>query len=994
MAGKPLSAPLQLGKSSLDAGDSFRLGFNNAVLGVLSGQDRSDFTPDPDFNFDDHSQALLNVLPKEQIENLSDSQSEEELATRASVLQKYNKSVRDLGNSGFGAYTAYVLGAIAGDPATYLPGLGIWGGAVKGAKKAATLGASVEAAGQYVLSDRLDHWTPTEAVASVALAGVANGIAGGLFSKSSGKDIQRRIVDEQLDYGRNSNAEGAPVPSSDTPVISVQDVIDNAKLNNTSTPEEIIKTANEMEAQLGISDKLKSSKVQKTAQFFSKLGLGSESTAIYALNNPVLNWVNTIVNEGVGVIRHGSTASTLSEQYSRRMRGKYRMHDVFSKWLSSQGYGVVTNPVKRTELRAQFDEHLILTRQQLTEGKVAMSDLDAVTQEGIKRLDDTYDEGFRVLRVLDPDVQPVKGYLPRVLSKAKIVALGSDKAVSIITRSIMKHFGDDGNVDTAIAVAKAMVTRALNSDKAATLGADYFRTVTGREELREALRNVYMAEKDIDAVIDLFALNKGEGGKLSQQRSRVPFGYDEELVKILDTNLDGLTDRYIRTLSGRAGLAAKGVFNKEQFDTLREAAHKASNGKDSKKIDQAFEDIWDNFSGMPQRGGTSIGVHRAIAMTNISLGGGFGLSTLSELGIQFGLFGIGRTLKHASSINKFFRMVHTGEVSDKQLKEIEVFAGNLWADHHLFRPNVIGDEVGGYIENKANVLIDQGLATASTAANYVNGMNYMVTFNRAIATKGLTNMFRRGEWETMGTRRLTELGVPKGKLKDLTANYKKYGAGDNLGLERWDEEARNIFITAVTRGTLQLSQSTLKGEARAWQGAGALALVSVLRKFSFVSFEKQLLRNIHNKDSTAALMFVYGSLWAGMVGVGRMYIEGQGRSDKDEFFKERLTPQSILRVAMMYSPMMGQPYDLGNMLTRMMGLNTGLYKEGYGVSGLPFIGDNPVLSTAAKIYQNNPLRAIGNDNYGLKQLGAFVEGALPVPWWLKPGFNTLFEKGK
>ena len=365
-----------------------------------------------------------------------------------------------------------------------------------------------------------------------------------------------------------------------------------------------------------------------------------------------------------------------------------------------------------------------------------------------------------------------------------------------------------------------------------------------------------------------------------------------------------------------------------------------------------------------------------------------------------------------------------GELEDPVARDMEAFAG-IGVDRRIHQSMNKYDAHDIYVEGRGDFIDRVGLAAQplKRITADISGMAPITAgLERAagrIAVQSLTDLafgiksinfkkIGRGTKEQDIAKRMESLGLNadmsqrvfeqiRDKAVTSPSVFFKSRKIRRINLDAWDDvDARDAFVLAVSRWTRQSIQQNDVGNLNIHMTSTMGKILSQFRTFMLVSYSKQFLHNIKRNDFAAYSAMMYSSFFAGLSYTAQMHANAIGRSDKEEFLRERLSPVEIGKAAFQRSsyaslfPALidtGMPFFGEDPLFsygRTTGLATGL------ISGIPSV---QLIDTGYKAVQGVS-RALLNDEY---QVSAAQGRALKslVPYsnaiGIKNVMNKMFE---
>ncbi|KAG0194673.1 hypothetical protein DFQ28_007819 [Apophysomyces sp. BC1034] len=357
------------------------------------------------------------------------------------------------------------------------------------------------------------------------------------------------------------------------------------------------------------------------------------------------------------------------------------------------------------------------------------------------------------------------------------------------------------------------------------------------------------------------------------------------LLDFIDYHGERMATQIAHHFAGRNALARKGFRDQADAMAAIEAAQVDGASADAlQALDFGFRSF--GLGHLNNRERQALALIRNA--TYMAIGGKLGLSAAADLA----------SVATAIGVSGAVRTIGTARMKDSAfLKQMAVDApGLLGQDYRIHSMTPDLSATGRTMIGEGSTLYrasQQGVQLTS----WLNGMNFI---NRALH-RGFLPVFAEkllrainGKDGGITPRRLGDLGIDPDMVTRIKGQLDRYDAGRERGgrinWDQWDDQvAADKLIEAMHRGTWQVFQRALVGEAPMWLSESvAGSLFGQFRRYGIVAMEKQLVRNLAIGDMNTALAFVLGTAWAGMLYYARLQLNSLGKSEaqKQKYIEE------------------------------------------------------------------------------------------------------------
>ena len=354
-------------------------------------------------------------------------------------------------------------------------------------------------------------------------------------------------------------------------------------------------------------------------------------------------------------------------------------------------------------------------------------------------------------------------------------------------------------------------------------------------------------------------------------------GADIKLVDFMEPNLMISLQRYARSMAGLSALARQGIRNFDEIDTWVKAAQSEQRKLGEKPINELkLRALFSHFKGTPIQGvmgnrvneGISETVALAKRLTNLGFLAKLGIPQAAETGAQVAAIGFKQTFRHG------IKPLFSKAARNPELKrDFAYMIGELGKDHKVLLEHAMIDEVSS---SDQRTFLQEANRVAG-ALQYVQGYTSMFFQIRGWQHNMLLSGFSDNFFHRLKHNKFSEaevfrlendLGITPDimqKLKNLVdqgvvefdqRNGVEYL--NRLNPDKWDLETLDQFTGVLSRVKNQSVMKPLPGEQDPWMFTEVGSLVTHLKVFPILSFQKQFLRNIKFQDPQTLTLALAG----------------------------------------------------------------------------------------------------------------------------------------
>jgi len=463
--------------------------------------------------------------------------------------------------------------------------------------------------------------------------------------------------------------------------------------------------------------------------------------------------------------------------------------------------------------------------------------------------------------------------------------------------------------------------------------------------LRNALGQLGLKNDEIENIVGALRAKSDSLGKIFNPRIDIDEGasitVNGETLHVYDlfeNNARTLFHRYANDAYGHMAMREiHRVFstpdkhinsNEELLQHMEQNARTAGAKSENIRHDlEVFRYGLNNLVGIPNRPDDAkaegfVRLLKSINFLRTLSGSQTGLNNLGEASeaVFSSAFGVG--VRGIPSFGEIIQVLQ-GKNPDRQLIR-EIMSLGLGVERAASRPV---ERVGEDFTSIRSTSLEHNLARARRVAADVSLQSYGQD-----AMSLATGVRVAQQWmdaalsgDVPSARRLADLGVSKAELDRVNAQLKKHAKLDSDGmlwasnLHKWDDVgAVAIFRDAVTSHAEKLIFSSAPEERARWMTHWFGQLATELRTFMLGGWSAKTLRAAQLRDVQAAGSIVGSAVISGLISAGNAYLYSVGRTDQDEFLRERLKTENLVKAAFSrsgYSSILPAVWDTGTGFT-------------------------------------------------------------------------------
>ena len=540
------------------------------------------------------------------------------------------------------------------------------------------------------------------------------------------------------------------------------------------------------------------------------------------------------------------------------------------------------------------------------------------------------------------DNQP--NYLPRLFSDARISTLRTkygDKLDSAVAELVEK----------AIRNAQPDIDKNLSPDAIGDMARGYASTILSRrftslhrgfeftmEDLRKSMQDQNLPDAQIDQLIDTLTKNtRVKGHKRSRPRVlldenvsidiRLDNGAVEQIkfTDLLEEDIENLHNAYVFQMSGAIGLARNGIDTNDAGSSLETLITKMRSeaqtiNQDPEALSKEIEALQFMYDGITGRlgfkeGDPSFGTRQTLRrMREVSFMmhmGMSGMAALMELTNVLMEHSLPVLLRSMPQYRKMMKIAADGKLDNTLLRELEELTG-LGTDVLTGKFTRVSRFEGDSLEIADDAKItktDEWLGRGREATAFLSGLtpvtaglrrmsmlNYATAWARAARKND--NPFSKIKMEQLGIDEALASRIRSQILQHSTFKDADKKIIESLNTKNWnDQQALDAFQVSAYRDTTQNVQEMSIGSTNAFLRGEWGKTVFQFLSFPLAAMEQQAMRlgvrAVHG-DATTVTKILLSSMFMGtLMYTGRVYLNAEGRGDKEKYIKENLSPARL-----------------------------------------------------------------------------------------------------
>ncbi len=541
-----------------------------------------------------------------------------------------------------------------------------------------------------------------------------------------------------------------------------------------------------------------------------------------------------------------------------------------------------------------------------------------------------------------------RNYLPRLFSDTRIA-------------SIRQKFGDKANtvvatlVERAIRQAQPNIESALSEKDISRMARGYAKTIMSprytkahrsfeftMEDLKTVLKDEELDEESINKIIDnltrstsVKAHNRARPRLLLDETSFIDVKMDDGSVEtirftdLLEEDIESLHNAYIFQMSGAIGLARNGINTNDvgsSFEALKDKIRKEAEitGQSSSEMEEeirALEFMYDGITGRLAFKEGQPSFNQRQTMRRIKEGsfiihmGMSGMAALMELTNVLMEYSIPVLLRAMPQYRGLIKKASDGKLDNNLLRELEELTG-LGTDvvtGKFTRTSRFEGETFDITDDAGIEKVDEYLGRGREAMSLLSGLSPITAGLRRLSMLNYSTAWaraaRKGD-NPFSDIKMEQLGIDKNMAEAIRQQIKIHATYrnadgtiiDSLNTKNWPKDVQEAFQISVYREATQSVQEVSLGSINpTLRGAWGQVIFQFL-SFPIAAMEQQAMRigvRAFNGDAISAAKILTSAAFMGsLMYTMRVYINAEGRSDKEEYIKRQLTPERLVSGAL------------------------------------------------------------------------------------------------
>ena len=725
--------------------------------------------------------------------------------------------------------------------------------------------------------------------------------------------------------------------------------------------------------------------------------------------NAALRKFKNILEDGVKGGNHSAALYVERKGNGWHLDTVKSLNNGYHAWAKETGKNT-WNPWKTAEQRKDFQRSVYRyvefdeLPQMGAEGiKQAGDGLRKVTADILKEAQRSGLKGF-------DKITTNKNYLPRfwddrALRKTLLADPDNErKLINLMVRSLAhgaRNAGNDIDEEKIARIAIGFVTRKFDAvtkehrsidellaDETLLKGADVEFSPEQQEWVNAAIKDARKSSKaDRSDVVDR-----------AKSRMELDMSMEYEGLKLTDlveTDSAVLMRRYVSNMSANIGLAKHADISspselKALLDEV-ELGHPDTGLDDRKKAEQWLKQlykqpVYGQESGNWERG------FRLAAKFNYNAGMGMAaFAAVGELGRSVAQNGMRNTIRQIPEFGTFLKTIRKVDAeSDNLVAEVNAFGAAIGEESTMSLLNThIDEDMLARGERDALGIAETLMDSTTRVMQRISLMAPVDKTLRQVAfTSSVDAMFRHFRDGSALKWDLKELGLSSAQMEMIKKEMmvegrRKSGFMDrtvSLGLDQWDPDTADLFVSAMVRKNGRDVQKSLVGEDMVMLDHPVAKILFQFRRFGLTSFIKHTHHDIYQMKQgnwgTTSLGIMYSSILAGLAYSSRTYVQSVGRDDQDAFLEERLAPEAVIANAVNYTPFMGMPVQGWNTAASVGFVPPIPIFRSSGDSFEPYM--NPTFSNVTRLGTFGRAVSPWGDDQDMK--AAAYHGSRLLPW--------------
>jgi len=534
--------------------------------------------------------------------------------------------------------------------------------------------------------------------------------------------------------------------------------------------------------------------------------------------------------------------------------------------------------------------------------------------------------------------------------------------VDLLKRSIQKA-NPDWDESLTKSVGAALYERAKKKAYYEDAGYVGHMGLESVQEVRTMLDSLGIPVKDKERVLEFMVGKVDEAGKVSSFKRRIDLDSSVELLlpngtkvtylDMVDQNLNTLLERYMDNLSGRVGLAAKGLGDASDITKLKlEIMGKLKTQAERDSFNTLFDDTIKALLGMPTGEVMNSFMRASSAFTQMVGLKWSGLYQLTEVANISAKYGLVKMFNHSIAQLPVFKQMYGAVLQDRDMASSlrEVLTDYSSQDIRM-RPLLQRYEDGFSMPVDAKVIAM--LTQAKQAVPYMNALKFVHKWTARVASNSIVDMVQKAvKGDVKSAAFLDTYGLDASHLAAIKNELTQHG----MDTSKWSDSTFNTVRTPLLRLMDDAILRTKLGEMPAFAQFSALGkFLFMFRQFTLASHNKLLSGTLQNQGFGGMAVLIAHQLPLAMLAVhAKAGVNGK-KLKEDEAVQQALAQMGAWGgFSDMFSIISGKKRDIGTPgligIDKMVGLvsamSSGKLNSEQVLNSMPLVAASPVVNAA------------------------------------------------
>jgi hypothetical protein len=541
------------------------------------------------------------------------------------------------------------------------------------------------------------------------------------------------------------------------------------------------------------------------------------------------------------------------------------------------------------------------------------------------------------------DRQP--NYLPRLFKEEKMQAIkkkyGNERAIDIVAELVEKAVRNaQPDIKMKASAVSKMSRGYAKTILSPELHSGHRATEFNMEDLRDALKAEELTDLEIDNIID--DLTKSTTVK-AHKRARPRLLLDENVsiqvrtdngdfedvafTDLLEEDIENLHNAYVFQMSGAIGLARNGINTNDlgtSFETIVGKMRREAEaiGQTSRSLDRDIKSAEFMYDAVTGRLGFEDGVsldnkqfmrraREASFMINMGMSG---MSAMMEITNALMEYSIPTLFKAMPHYRRLYARAANGQLSSPLLRELEAMTG-LGADTvtgKFTRASRFEGDTMDVVTDGDVTKFDEMLGRGREQMSYWSGLSGVTGSLRRLSMLNYTTQWARAAKkgnDPFAKIKMEQLGISPDMARRIRNQINKHsdigndGVLNTINTKAWtDPRAREIFELSVFREATQNVQEVNVGSVNRFLRSDIGKTFFQFLSFPLAAVEQQMMRlgvrAAHGDAATVSKVILAGAFMGTMMYTARVYMNAEGRGDKEEYIKRQMSWDRFLEGSM------------------------------------------------------------------------------------------------